>query len=74
MNVQNVHSNVSRAKGIRVAEWLLEFSIDRVVISEPLEGKGPHYVFSSAGVEIVHHEAETIADFLTDSGYNYKRE
>ncbi len=57
--VQNPHREVSKAKGIRVAEWLVSQKVDRVVLKENLQGKGPEYVFADAGVEMILTEAET---------------
>jgi len=50
--VTNPHTRVSKAKGIRVAEWLIEHKIDVVVVKEDLHKKGPAYVFADAGVEL----------------------
>jgi len=57
----NPHRELSKAKGIRVAEWLVAHKVDRVVIKESLQGKGPEYVFADAGVEMIHSEAGTVS-------------
>jgi predicted Fe-Mo cluster-binding NifX family protein len=44
---------VEKAKGIRVAEWLVSLKTDLVLLKEDVRGKGPAYVFRDAGVEIV---------------------
>ena len=59
--VENPHREVSKAKGIRVAEWLVSQKVDRVVLKENLQGKGPEYVFADAGVEMILTEAETVS-------------
>jgi len=59
--VQNPHREVPKAKGIRVAEWLVSQKVDRVVLKEDLRGKGPQYVFADAGVEMILTEAETVS-------------
>jgi cation diffusion facilitator family transporter len=59
--VENPHREVSKAKGIRVAEWLVSQKVDRVVLKENLQGKGPEYVFAAAGVEMILTEAETVS-------------
>ena len=59
--VENPHREVSKAKGIRVAEWLVSKKVDRVVLKENLQGKGPEYVFAAAGVEMMLTEAETVS-------------
>ncbi|MCK5509029.1 MAG: cation diffusion facilitator family transporter [Desulfobacterales bacterium] len=50
--VTNPHTKISKAKGIRVAEWLIEHKVDVVVVKEDLHKKGPAYVFADAGVEL----------------------
>ena len=47
----NPHTDVAKAKGIRVAEWLIQQRVDIVLLKESLQGKGPEYVFGDAGVE-----------------------
>jgi cation diffusion facilitator family transporter len=48
----NPHTEILKAKGIRVAEWLVEQNVDIVVAKENLYNKkGPSYVFADAGVE-----------------------
>lgn len=56
----NPFQELERGKGIRVAEWLLEQQIDRVVVRGSMEHKGPEYVFNNAGVEILNTEATTL--------------
>jgi len=64
--VENPHRKVPKAKGIRVAEWLVSQKVDRVVLKEDLQGKGPEYVFGAAGVEMILTEAETVSLALED--------
>jgi len=47
-----------------VAEWLVSHKVDRVVLKEGLQGKGPEFVFADAGVEMILTEAETIGQAL----------
>ncbi len=72
--VTNPHTKVPKAKGIRVAEWLLEHKVDVVVVKEDLHKKGPAYVFADAGVELqvstVGRLSEVI-DFFRKQGKNY---
>jgi predicted Fe-Mo cluster-binding NifX family protein len=56
----NPHVGVARAKGIRVAEWLLGLKADIVYTREDLLGKGPHYALRDAGIEVVHGDAATL--------------
>jgi cation diffusion facilitator family transporter len=50
--VANPFVEVPKAKGIRVAEWLVAQKADVVLIKESLKGKGPEYVFGDAGVQM----------------------
>lgn len=48
----NPYTEIPKAKGIRVAEWLVKQKIDVVVTKDDLRNKkGPSYVFADAGVE-----------------------
>lgn len=66
--VSNPHRDVEKAKGIRVAEWLVAQKVDVVLLKESLHGKGPEYVFADAGVEMVLTEAETVGEAVQDAG------
>ncbi len=50
--LENPHADTGTAKGIRVAEWLLDKGADHVGIKEDILGKGPGYVLSSGGVKL----------------------
>ena len=50
--VENPHRSVDTAKGIRVAEWLIEQGVEHVGMKEDVSRKGPGYVLSSGGVKI----------------------
>jgi len=63
--VANPHTAVPKAKGIRVAEWLVAQKVDVVLLKDSLQGKGPTYVFGEAGVEMKSTEAATLDDVLT---------
>jgi predicted Fe-Mo cluster-binding NifX family protein len=58
----NPHTDVPKAKGIRVAEWLMERKVDVVLLKESLQGKGPEYAFGDAGVETLVTPATTLAE------------
>jgi len=60
----NPHLEQEKAKGIRVAEWLVDQKVDVVLLQENLRGKGPAYVFGDAGVEIELVETATLAEAL----------
>jgi predicted Fe-Mo cluster-binding NifX family protein len=62
--VTNPHTKVPKAKGIRVAEWLIEQKVDVVVVKEDLRKKGPSYVFADAGVELQVSEANELNEVI----------
>jgi cation diffusion facilitator family transporter len=61
----NPHQMAEKAKGIRVAEWLVSKKADVVLLREDLSGKGPVYVFGEAGVEMRLTGASTFAEART---------
>jgi len=67
--IANPHTAVTKAKGIRVAEWLVNQKVDALVVREDLHKKGPAYVFADAGVEVRvsgdEHLDQVIASFRT---------
>ena len=62
----NPHLAVDKAKGIRVAEWLVGLKTDAVLLREDVQGKGPAYVFADAGVEVHLTRASTLAQAVTE--------
>ena len=62
--VTNPHQAVEKAKGIRVAEWLVAQKADIVLVKESLRGKGPVYVFGDAGVEMQETTATELGEAL----------
>jgi len=50
--VENPYRSVKKAKGIRVAEWLVDQGVDHVGMKEDISHKGPGYVLSNGGVTI----------------------
>jgi cation diffusion facilitator family transporter len=63
--IANPHTEVEKAKGIRVAEWLVAQKVDVVLLKQSLRGKGPTYVFGDAGVEMQETTATTLEEALT---------
>ena len=57
----NPHFREARAKGLRVAEWLTRQKVDRVMVPNSLEGRGPAYVFRDAGIQVESSDAATLA-------------
>ncbi|MFZ2095173.1 MAG: cation diffusion facilitator family transporter [Anaerolineales bacterium] len=66
--IHNPFTEVPKAKGIRVAEWLLSKKVDRIVLKENLQGKGPEYVFKNAGVEMIYTNANSWRIALEELG------
>jgi len=61
----NPHTEVTKAKGIKVAEWLIKHKTDVVVIKGDLRGKGPSYVFRDAQVDVQLTDTTTLADGIS---------
>ncbi|MCD6290526.1 MAG: cation diffusion facilitator family transporter [Anaerolineae bacterium] len=64
--IPNPYLQVSRAKGIQVAEWLIQEKADVVLVKEVLQGKGPVYALGNAGVEVRITQANTLSDAMRD--------
>ncbi len=62
----NPHKAVEKAKGIRVAEWLVGLKADGVLLREDVQGKGPSYVFADAGVDTWLTRATTLAEAVLE--------
>jgi cation diffusion facilitator family transporter len=60
----NPHRDEERSKGLRVAEWLVEQKVDRVIVPRSLDGKGPAYVFRDAGIKVEQRIVRTIAELF----------
>jgi len=59
---QNPFRQDEKGKGIKVSEWLLEKKVDWVYSPKELVGRGPGYVFSDAGVEVVATDLKRLED------------
>jgi len=66
--IVNPFTRIEHGKGIHAARWLNEHDIDVIVTRESFEGRGPHYVFSSASVESLLTEADTLPQALASLG------
>ena len=51
--LRNPYLQEEKAKGIKVANWLLENSVDVLISHQDQSGKGPGFVLGNAGVEIL---------------------
>ena len=63
---QNPFTRDEKGKGIKISEWLLEKGVDRVYSPREFTGKGPGYVFSDAGVEVMVTGDKTLHDIQKD--------
>ncbi|MDL1968043.1 MAG: cation diffusion facilitator family transporter [Deltaproteobacteria bacterium] len=72
--VTNPHAKVSKAKGIRVAEWLVEHKVDLVVVKEDLHKKGPTYVFADAGIELQVSMAGHLSEVIEEASGRQRSE
>jgi predicted Fe-Mo cluster-binding NifX family protein len=54
MNPTTSHTDVydATAKGIRVAEWLINAGVDHVGMKEDISRKGPGYVLANGGIKV----------------------
>jgi len=64
--MKNPHATVATAKGLRVAEWLVDQEITHVGIQEDISHKGPGYVLSSAGVTITCLSSKILDDAVRE--------
>ena len=60
-----------KGKGILAAEFLLQNSIDVVIVKKDFSGKGPAYVFSDANVEVILTEEEKPVLAIEKLGLTY---
>ena len=64
--VENPHRSVETAKGIRVAEWLVNQGAEHVGMKEDISHKGPGYVLSNGGVKIHIIKADHIDQAISE--------
>lgn len=69
--IQNPCIKEEKGKGILAAEFLLQNSVDVVIVKKDFSGKGPAYVFSDANVEVVLTEEEKPLLAIEKLGLNY---
>lgn len=62
--IANPYTEVEKAKGIQVAEWLVAQKVDVVLLKQSLRGKGPTYVFGDERVEMQETTATTLEEAL----------
>lgn len=69
--IQNPCIKEEKGKGILAAEFLLQNSIDIVIVKKDFSGKGPAYVFSDANVEVILTEEEKPVLAIEKLGLTY---
>ncbi len=62
--LENPFTGIERGKGIRVAEWLINEKVDRLIIREDIKHKGPGYVLSNAGVTVNITPADSLEEAM----------
>lgn len=65
-SVANPYREEERARGLRVAEWLVERKVDVLLVMESLQGRGPEYAFADAGVELATTAGPTLEDAVAE--------
>lgn len=60
----NPYATLPKARGIRVAEWLISNGTDVVLTHEDLTNKGPGYALANSGVRIRLVRAQTLTEAL----------
>ena len=65
--LSNPYQQEEKAKGIKVAEWLVGQKVDLVLLKRGVQGKGPVYVFGDAGVEMQESGATTLSEALEEA-------
>ena len=62
----NSYKDLTKGRGLKVAEFLLGRKPDVILTRESLSGKGPGYAFAEAGVETVQIEARSFEKIIED--------
>lgn len=62
--VANPYLELTKGKGIKIAQFLLSYKPDIMAVGESLSGKGPGFAFAEAGVETVQTEARSLVELV----------
>jgi cation diffusion facilitator family transporter len=62
--IKNPHQQVTKGKGLTVANFLVTFKPDTIATREDLAGKGPGYVFADGGIAIEQTDADNLGTFI----------
>ena len=71
--VANPYCQKEKAKGIAVANWLLENGLNVMIVRQDLGGKGPGFVLGNAEVEIVVRTETDATDALNQTMTNVEK-
>jgi predicted Fe-Mo cluster-binding NifX family protein len=71
--LRNPFLSQDKAKGIKVAQWLLQEGLDRIVVRRDLAGRGPGFVFGDAEVEVLVAEETEAERALSLGGVAWER-
>lgn len=62
--LSNPYTTLPKARGIRIAEWLVAHKADVVLTQEDLKNKGPGYALANSGVQVRVVKARTLTEAL----------
>lgn len=62
---ENPFHSLDRGRGVKLAEFLLEEGVDRVLVKESIDDKGPGYLLKSNGVAIQLIHASRLDELIT---------
>lgn len=63
---RNPYATEEKGKGIKVSEWLLSRGVDTVYSPKGFQGRGPGYVFSDAGVDVIVSPDKTLEEIRSE--------
>jgi predicted Fe-Mo cluster-binding NifX family protein len=62
-SIGNPYSDLSRGKGVKVAEFLAQQGVELILVRESLQGKGAYYALETYGIQqLLRPEAERLRD------------
>jgi len=72
--LENPYLHEDKAKGIKVANWLLENDLDVLIVHHDQTGRGPGFVLDNAGAEILLTQETNVEKALVtvEEGLGYK--
>lgn len=66
--LENPYLHEEKAKGIKVANWLLEHNLDVLIVHHDQAGRGPGFVLGNAGTEILLTQETNVEKALESVG------